>query len=61
MQLCFVWSPHLYKHIFAIENVQRYFTRRIYSLSDLSYSTSIAVLDIEPLELRRLRMDLSLY
>ena len=55
------WSPHLHKRIFAIENVQRYFTRRIYSLRDLSYFTRLAVLDLEPLDLRRLRMDLSLY
>ena len=41
--------------------MQRYFTRRIYSRSDLSYSTRLAILDLEPLELRRLRMDLSLY
>ena len=54
------WSPHLHKHIFAIENVQRYFTR-IYSVSGLSYSTRLAILDLDPLELRRLRMDLSLY
>ena len=53
-------SLHLHKHIFVIENVQRYFTRRIYSLRDLSYSTLLAILDLEPLDLRRLRMDLSL-
>ena len=47
--------------MFDIENVQRYFTRRIYSLRDLSYSTRLAVLDLEPLKLRRLRIDLSLY
>ena len=31
------------------------------AISDLSCSTVLAILDLEPLELRRLRMELSLY
>ena len=33
-----VWSPHLKKHINAVENVQRHFTKKIIGLSNLDYS-----------------------
>jgi hypothetical protein len=56
-----VWSPHLIKHIDSIERVQKYFTRRIPSLRDLSYPERLAAIDLEPLELRRLKADLTLY
>ena len=56
-----VWSPHLKKHINAIERVQKHFTKRIKSLSHLSYTERLLALDIEPLELRRLKADLVLY
>jgi len=56
-----VWNPYLLKHINAIERVQRRFSKRIPSLKDLSYSERLAVLDLEPLELRRLKADLVLY
>ena len=56
-----VWSPHLLKHINAIEKVQKHFTKRIKSLSDLSYPERLASINLEPLELRRLRADLILY
>jgi len=56
-----VWSPHLIKHINVIERVQKYFTRRIPTLSDLSYPERLAAIDLEPLELRRLKADLTLY
>ena len=56
-----IWSSQQHEHIVAIANVQHYFTRRIYSLCDLSYSTRLAILDLDHLELSRLRMDLSLY
>jgi hypothetical protein len=56
-----VWSPHLLKHINAIERVQQ-FTKRIRSLSQLSYPERLAAIDlhVEPLELRRLKTDLVL-
>ena len=44
-----------------IENVQRHFTKRIHQLSHLSYYERLAVIDLEPLELRRLRCDLNEY
>jgi len=53
-----VWSL---KHINAIEKVQKRFTKRIYSLSHLSYSERLAVINLEPLELRRLNNDLVMY
>ena len=56
-----VWSPHLLKHINAIERVQKQFTKRIRSLSQLSYPERLAAIDLEPLELRRLKTDLVLY
>ena len=56
-----VWSPHLLKHIDAIERVQKHFTKRIPSLAHLSYSERLAIIDLEPLELRRLKADLILY
>jgi Reverse transcriptase (RNA-dependent DNA polymerase) len=56
-----VWSPYKKKHINALENVQRYFTRRVPALRDLSYLDRLASLNIETLELRRLRFDLYMY
>lgn len=56
-----VWSPYLLKHVNSIERVQKYFTKRIPSLSHLSYPERLAAIDLEPLELRRLKADLVLY
>ena len=56
-----VWSPHLIKHINAIERVQKRFTKRIPELSNLSYVERLACINLEPLELRRLKIDLLLY
>ena len=56
-----VWSPHLIKHINALERVQKRFTKRIPSVSHMSYPERLAALNLEPLELRRLKSDLLLY
>ena len=56
-----VWSPHLIKHINAIERLQKKFTKRIPSISHLSYPERLAAINLEPLELRRLKADLTLY
>jgi hypothetical protein len=56
-----VWSPYLLKHINAIERVQKQFTKRIPSLSHLTYPERLAAINLEPLELRRLKADLVLY
>jgi hypothetical protein len=45
----------------VIENVQRNFSKRIQSTLSLSYLKRLAVLDLEPLELRSLRFDLIYY
>ena len=56
-----VWSLYLIKHISALEKVQKHFTKRIPSLSHLTYPERLAALDIEPLDLRRLKSDLVFY
>ena len=56
-----VWNPYLLKHINAIENVQRRFTKRVSSISNLPYPERLAILGLEPLELRRLKSDLVFY
>jgi hypothetical protein len=44
-----------------IENVQRNFTKRLPSLSTLPYTERLALLDLDLLELRRLRFNLIYY
>jgi len=56
-----VWSPYFIKYINSIENVQRHFTKRIRFISDLPYLESLAVMDLEPLELRRIKSDITMY
>lgn len=56
-----IWNPsHIYL-IDQLERVQRQFTKRIRCISHLSYLERLAVLGLEPLELRRLRSDLLFY
>ena len=55
-----VWSPVLKEDISLIEAVQKRFTKRIPGLSELSYYSRLKALNIESLELRRLRSDLVL-
>jgi hypothetical protein len=56
-----VWNPRLIHLTDLIENLLRNFSKRIPSLSSLSYPEQLALLDLEPLELRRLRFDLIYY
>ena len=49
------------KHINALERVQRHFTKRITVLRNLSYEERLACLDLDTLECRRLKADLTLY
>ena len=53
------WSPYLMKDINKIENVQWYFTRRLFPL--YSYNERLFLLELETLECRRLKFDLKLY
>ena len=55
-----LWSPTLKKDIISIESVQRKFTKRIPGMSGLSYHSRLKALNLESLELRRLRADLLL-
>jgi len=56
-----VWSPFLLKHIYALEKVQRRFTKRIPALHNLPYAERLATLNLDTLEHRRLKSDLTLY
>ena len=55
-----VWSPTAVGKIIRIESVQRWFTKRIKSLSNLTYDERLIKLGNNRLELRRLRADLLL-
>ena len=56
-----VWSPYMLKDIRQVEDVQRYFTRRMFPKCTLSYSERLAILGLESLECRRLKFDLKMY
>ena len=56
-----VWSPYLIKDIAKIENVQRYFTRRLFTRNTLNYADRLKILNLESLEQRRLKFDLKMY
>jgi hypothetical protein len=55
---CVLWNPHFVKDINALERVQKYFTRRLPSLSHLSYKDRLATCNLDSLELRRMKADL---
>ena len=55
-----VWSPWQVGLINALENVQRYFTRRLIWPTVMSYSERLALLDLELLEIRRIKADLTM-
>src|SRR5664279_1748382 len=54
------WSPSLKKYINLIEDVQRRFTKRIPDLFNFTYHQRLTSLNLESLEMRRLRADLTL-
>jgi len=56
-----IWSPYLLKHINVLENVQRFFTRKIGNLKVYEYSDRLFILNLESLEIRRLKKDLIMY
>ena len=47
--------------IHKLENVQRYFTRRLFSYRSHSYKERLQLLNLESLEARRLKYDLKMY
>jgi ribonuclease P/MRP protein subunit RPP40 len=50
-----VWSPYTRADIYKLESVQRRFTKRLPGFRNLDYQKRFAVLDVESLQLRRLR------
>ena len=53
-----VWSPQGLENIKKIERVQRRFTKRYPGLSDVPYLERLEALNLERLELRRIRFDI---
>jgi hypothetical protein len=56
-----IWNPTLVYLTDQLESVQRGFTKRVKAISNLSYIERLAIFNLEPLELRRLRYDLVQY
>jgi hypothetical protein len=54
------WNPTLIKNIEILEKVQRRFTKRIPKMKHLTYHQRLTKLQLESLELRRIRADLIL-
>ena len=53
-----VWSPFWLRDIDIVENIQRSFTKRCSSLWNVPYVNRLAILKLEPLELRRIKRDM---
>ena len=53
-----VWCPYTIKDINAIEEVQRFYTKRIIGTNDLSYEDRLNKLGLPSLEFRRHRGDM---
>jgi len=53
-----IWSPIQIALVDKLESVQRRYRKRISGFETLSYSDRLSLLDLESLELRRLRADL---
>lgn len=56
-----VWSPTEIYLIDLLESVQRYFTRNVPSVAHLSYLDRLSTLNLESLEIRRLKSDMVYY
>ena len=55
---CVVWSPSLVRDVTLIEQVQRRFTKRLRGFRNISYAERLKLLDVDTLEVRRLKFDL---
>ena len=55
-----MWSPSLKRDVTLIEQVQRRFTKRLRGYRDLPYHEHLNKLNLETLELRRVKSDLVL-
>jgi len=56
-----LWNRTKKYLIEKLENIQRHFTKRVPSLSHLLYLERLRALELEPLELKRLKFDLMQY
>jgi hypothetical protein len=56
-----IWNPTAVHLTDLVESVQRKFSKRIHSISHLTYAERLLKLNLESLELRRLRFDLIHY
>jgi len=52
------WNPYLIKDIKALESVQRRSTKRLQGMEKLTYHQRLRILELDSLELRRVRADL---
>ena len=55
-----IWSPYKTADVDRIESVQRYFTKKLDGLNNLTYNERLLACNLPSLELRRLRSDLTL-
>jgi len=55
-----IWSPYLLHNVDKIEGIQRYLTKRLEDLWDVSNSERLDICNLVPLELRRVWADLIL-
>ena len=55
---CSVWSPHLVKHIEALEAIQRTVTAKISELQNMNYWERLRNLELFSLQRRRERYDI---
>jgi len=53
-----VWSPYTIGLIKRVESVQKVFTKKLPGMRYLSYEERLSVLNLESLEVRRLKNDL---
>ena len=58
---CNVWSPFQLIHIDKLEHVQRYFTKHLKDMYNLSYGERLLNLGLESLDVRRLRSNLVMH
>ena len=58
---CNLWSLFKLIHIDKLEHVQRYFTKRLKGMYNLSYCERLLNLGLESLVVRRLRSDIVMY
>jgi len=56
----YVWNPHYHCDVHKIESVQCRFAKNIGTLSNSTYPERLDILHVESLELRRLKLDLTM-